>query len=388
MILGICQGLTQGFAILMAQQFGAKAMEKLRGTIGTSAVLAVVSALVLTALAQLLLVPALHILKTPADIFSNTRLYLRIMYAGIPVVMLYNFLASVLRSVGDGRTPLLAMVVASLVNIVLDLLFVLVLHWGIAGAAVATVIAQACSAAFCFFRLRKIADLQLNKSHFKVNAAAALRLLGLGTPMALQNIIISVGGMIAQSVVNHTGVIFIAGYTATNKLYGILEIAATSFGYALVTYMGQNLGAGKHRRIRHGFWSAAAVSVVTSAAIATIMLLFGRPILSGFISGTPEDVKSTLDVAYQYLALMSVWLPVLYILHVCRSSLQGLGNTVLPLASGIAEFVMRVVVVLTLPGIIGSQGVFYAEVLAWLGADIILVPGYFAVIRGLEKSRQ
>ena len=181
--------------------------------------------------------------------------------------------------------------------------------------------------------------------------------------------------------------VFIAGYTAANKMYGLLEMAAISFGYAMVTYVGQNLGAGKPDRIRQGVKTASIVSVAVSALICTAMLLLGRLILSGFISGTPEVAEQALGIAYAYLTIMSLCLPVLYILHVVRSAIQGLGNTVIPMVSGVAEFIMRTGGVLLLPGFIGHSGVFWAEVLAWLGADLILVPGYILLMRRLRNGK-
>jgi Na+-driven multidrug efflux pump len=204
--------------------------------------------------------------------------------------------------------------------------------------------------------------------------------------MAFQNAIIAVGGMIVTSVVNGFGVVFIGGYTATNKLYGILEVAATSYGYAMVTYTGQNLGAGKISRIRQGMKAAMVLSMITSVVIAGIMILFGKGILSLFLSGTPEETAAAMEVAYQYLLIMSLCLPILYVLHVVRSAIQGMGDTVKPMISGIAEFIMRTAGSLTLPGILGGSGVFLAEVSAWLGADLILVPSYFITLKKLEKE--
>ena len=191
--------------------------------------------------------------------------------------------------------------------------------------------------------------------------------------------------MIVQFVVNGFGVIFIAGFTATNKLYGVLEVAATSYGYSMVTYTGQNLGAGKAERIRKGTRAAILISLVTSSLIAAVMLLGGKAILSCFISGTPEEFEQTLQIAYYYLSIMSIFLPVLYILHITRSTIQGMGNTVLPMVSGIAEFIMRAMTAILLPMLIGSTGIFYAEIMAWLGADLILICSYFSVVRKMEK---
>ena len=385
MMLGIIQGLTQGFAILMAQEFGAQKTENLRHVVGSAAVLSAVSAVFLTAAGQIAARPVLALLQTPPEILDNALLYLRIMFSGVPIVMAYNLLASVLRSLGDGRTPLHAMIVASAVNIGLDILFVLGFQWGIAGAAAATLIAQMISSLFCLWHIGKIEMLKLGRKHFCLKPAMAGKLLSLGSPMAFQNGIIAVGGMIVQSVVNRFGVIFIAGFTATNKLYGVLEVAATSYGYSMITYTGQNLGAGRTDRIRAGMRAAVVVAVVTSLVIMGVMLAGGRLILGCFISGTPQEVEETLQIAYFYLAVMSVFLPVLYLLHVVRSAIQGMGNTVLPMVSGIAEFAMRTGTALLLPAVIGESGIFYAEIMAWIGADVILISSYFVTIRKTER---
>ena len=386
MMLGVIQGLTQGFGIMMAQNFGSRQMGHLRRTIGASAVLSAISALVLVALGQVAVVPILGLLQTPDAIKGNTVLYLRIMFGGVPIVMAYNLFAGMIRSLGDSKTPLYAMIVASCINISLDLLFVLVFHLGIAGAAVATLIAQVFAAGYCLWHLRKIPILNMQREDFRLDWSQAGQLLQLGFPMAFQNAIISVGGMIVQSVVNGFGMIFIAGFTATNKLYGILEIAATSYGYAMISYVGQNLGARKIERIRAGQRAAIGLAMATSCIIAAVMIGFGRWIVGCFISGTPQEVEAATQVAYRYLVIMSGCLPVLYVLHVTRSCVQGMGNTVLPMLSGVSEFVMRTGAALLLPMAMGQAGIFYAEVLAWAGADLILVPSYFVVSKRCRKN--
>ena len=385
LMLGIIQGITQGFGILMAQEFGAGKYNDLKKTIGCSIALSLISSIVLLCVGQAVARPVLKILQTPPAIIDNSLLYLRIMYLGIPVVMSYNLFATILRSLGDGRTPLYAMIVAAITNIVLDLLFVLVLGFGISGAATATLIAQLISSLFCLYHIRKIEILKLTSSDYSLNGHLSAKLLMLGFPMAFQNAIISVGGMIVQFVVNSFGVIFIAGFTATNKLYGVLEVAATSYGYAMVTYSGQNLGAGRIDRIRKGMRASLWIALLTSALIAVVMLFGGKMILSCFISGTPEEFEQTLQIAYYYLAVMSICLPILYVLHVTRSTIQGIGNTVLPMVSGIAEFIMRALTAILLPMLIGETGIFYAEIMAWAGADVILVSSYFVVVKSTEK---
>lgn len=386
LMLGVIQGITQGFGILMAQEFGAGKYDDLRKTIGSSAVLALLVSVLFLGIGQAIAHPILRLLQTPPEIMDNALLYLRIMYLGIPIVMSYNLFATILRSLGDGRTPLYAMIVAAVVNIALDLFFVMGLGFGIGGAAAATLIAQLISSLFCLYHIWKIEILTFVSEDFRLRGHRPAKLLMLGSPMAFQNAIIAIGGMIVQFAVNRFGVIFIAGFTATNKLYGVLEVAATSYGYSMVTYTGQNLGAGKVDRIRKGMRSAIFISLATSAIIAVIMLLGGKTILGCFISGTPEEFEQTLQIAYYYLAIMSIFLPVLYILHVTRSCIQGMGNTVLPMVSGIAEFIMRAATAILLPLLIGETGIFYAEIMAWTGADMILISSYFVVIRKVGKS--
>lgn len=386
MMLGIIQGITQGFAIKMAQEFGAGHEDDLRRTIADSCVLAGMLSVILLALGQIFVQPLMVLLRTPSDIMGGALLYLRVIFMGIPVVMLYNMLACILRSMGDARTPLIAMGVASAVNIVLDLMFVLWFGLGIAGAAAATLIAQVVSSLYCLYRMRKMGGrvFAFTRKDFVLrgNAARQGKLLLLGLPMAFQNAVIAVGGMTVQSVVNEFGVIFIAGFTATNKLYGLLEVAATSYGYTMVTYVGQNAGAGEYRRIKSGMRAALFVALGTSAVIGVAMLLFGKSILSLFISReNMEEYVQTLKVAYRYLAVMSVFLPILYILHVVRSAVQGMGNTFLPMLSGIAEFMMRTLSALFLPLLVGENGIFFAEIMAWAGADLVLAASYFYVVR-------
>ena len=384
MILGTIQGFTQGFSIKMSHEFGAGDYKRLRKTVANSLLLALVTSIVLLLFSQFFARPILELLQTPDLIIEDSLSYLRIMFAGIPVVMAYNILASILRALGDGKTPLYAMVVAAVINVILDLIFVLGFHWGIMGAAGATVIAQLCSGLFCLFAILRVEVLAFSKEDFRMDSSLCMYLMKLGLPMAFQNAIIAVGGMIVQFVVNGFGVLFIAGFTATNKLYGILEVAATSYGYAMVTYVGQNLGAKKIDRISKGMRSALIVAMVTSAVIAAAMLLFGKAILGCFISGAPEDVTATLGIASHYLAIMSVFLPLLYVLHVTRSALQGMGDTILPMASGIAEFIMRTGSAILLPLLLGEEGIFYAEILAWAGADVILVTSYYFRMKKLR----
>lgn len=386
MFLAIAQGFTQGFSVRMSQKFGEGDTDGLKQTIGRSALLSVYIAIVSLAVAQLGLPLFLHLLKVPEDLLGYAGTYSRIILAGIPAMMYYNYCASVLRAVGDSKTPLLSMIVASLANIILDCVAVFALNMGIAGAAIATVLSQYLAGAICMVKILRSPQLRFNKRHIAKDSVLTKALMGLGAPLAAQFVVIAVGGMAVQSVVNRFAKSFIAGFTATNKLYGILEIAAVSYGFAITTYAGQNFGAGLWKRIRKGVNWGVILSILTSVLIGGAMILFGRTITMWFIdTKIPEEAMAAGNVAYRYLCVMSAGLPILYLLHAYRAALQGVGNAQVPLWSGVAEFLFRVggsiVVGLTL----WADGIFITEISAWVGAAVLLAAAYYRMAAKLGK---
>ncbi len=387
MLLGAVQGLTQGFANPVAQAFGAGDKERVRKNMANSIVLTAVISILLLILGESVMIPLLKLLNTPAEIFDMSLLYLRIYYAGTPVIMAYNYAACHLRALGNSKDPLVAMIIASLTNIVLDILFVGPMGMGIAGAVIATVISQVVAAVYSFICLFKIDFVYFKREYFVPDAQLSGNLLYMGLPMALQNVILSVGGLIVQFIVNQYGIIFIAGMTATNRLYGLLETAGISYGYAISTYVGQNRGAGEITRVRKGVKTGFVIGILTSIVIAAVMLLFGKNILILFISGTAEEIAATMTVAYRYLVIMSVLLPTLYCLHVLKFTLIGLGNSLYPMLSGVAEFVMRVASALIIPVYFGEMNLFFAEPIAWIGADIVMAVGYVVCMRKIGGER-
>ena len=386
MVLGVSSGITQGFAILMAQDYGARKWKQLKKTVAHSYVLTTITAVLLFLTSQIFAHWILSFLNTPDNIIGMSLLYLRIVFCGIPVVAAYNVFAGVLRSLGNSRTPLVAMVIAAGINIILDLVFVAGFHMGVAGAALATVIAQCFSALYCFIIVRKIEIVHITRDDFRAVPGLNRKLLSLGTPILFQDVIISVGGLAVQFVVNGYGFLFVAGFTATNKLYGILEMAAISYGYAIVTYVGQNLGAGQISRIKKGVHVSGFLAFLTSAFISVMIFIFGKHILRMFISGDPAQTEQVLGIAWHYLSIMASVLCILYFLHVYRSALQGLGDTMIPMLSGVVEFFIRVGVALLLPKIMGQNGIFYAEITAWTGAAVLLAVSYYIRIRKFRKS--
>jgi putative MATE family efflux protein len=386
MVLSIAQGLTQGFGVKMAQKFGQQDAFGLKQTVALSARLSAILALGLAVLSQLAVPMFMWLLRVPQELRFTATSYIRTIFLGIPAMMFYNFCASVLRAVGDSQTPLRAMILASITNIVLDCIAVFALGWGVVGAAAATVIAQIGAGGFCAVKLWKKEALRFDRSHFAAGRGSNWKLLALGVPLAAQNVIICVGGMSLQSIVNGFGTTFIAGYTATNKLYGLLEIAAVSYGFAVTTYTGQNYGAKEYGRIRSGTSWAILLSVVTSAVIAAMMLIFGRDITMLFISADSAELELAAgETAYRYLCIMSSCLPVLYLLHAYRSALQGMGNVLIPMLSGGMELIMRVGFAFIAGGLAWQEGVFLAEVFAWTGAAVLLAVSYYISAAKLKK---
>lgn len=265
------------------------------------------------------------------------------------------------------------MVIAAVVNIGLDLLFVPVLQFGIKGAAIATVIAQGCGGLICLLAMLQLPFFHPVCEDFRREEGLYTHLLKLCIPMMVQNIMVAGGGMIVQSKVNLNSISFIAGYTATNKLYAALELAAVAYGYAMVTYIGQNIGARQYKRVRRGFRDAIAIAVATSVFIGVVILLLRYPITGMFLSGGGENVMQAGMYARRYLVILCVTLPILYILHVARSTLQGFGDTVTPMVSGVGELAGRVLTVYLLSPVIGTDAFFIAETIAWIASDSVLI---------------
>lgn len=387
MLFGIAQGFTQGFAIRISQKYGEGDVEGLRKVLGQSARLCILLAVIAIIISQGGLHLFFKMLRVPAELYPMAELYTRILMAGMPVSVFYNYTASVLRAVGDSRTPLKAMTAAAVTNIILDCVAVFLLDWGIAGAAGATVIAQCLAALVCRRKIKRTELLRFNRSHMAADAVISRGLIGLGAPITLKIAIIALGGMIIQSVVNSFDMAFIAGFTASNKLFGLLEIAAMSYGFAITTYVGQNYGAGKYDRISLGIRHGLVLSVLTSILIGVLMLLFGRDITMLFISSdSPALIEKAGEVAYLYLAAMSLSLPALYVLYVYQSALQGVGNTVATMVSGGLEFVIRLVgsAIVTISGV--AYGIFVAEVSAWFGAACFLTLCFYRYFNRLKRQ--
>jgi len=386
MLLGLAIGFAQGFSVRVSQKFGEGDREGLLRAVGQSVLLSAAAAVLCTLLAQLGIPLFLKILRVPAELISMARQYIRILFAGFPAVMFFNMGAALLRAVGDSKTPLLAMAAASLTNIALDAVAVFVLDWGIAGAAAATVVAQCLSGTICALRIAKNPHLRFTRSHLTFDRELSGALLRLGLPIGVKNVILSLGGVGLQSIVNGFGTGFIAGYTATNKLYGLLEIAALSYCYAVTTYVGQNYGAHRFDRIHAGIRAALRLFLATAAVLAILMVVFGRPITGLFLSSEdPLLLQEASDVAYAYFCVMAAALPILYLLYLYQAGLQGLSCTSIGLVVGIVELFLRIGFGLLAAWLQWPFGLFVAEVSAWCGGGVIFLISYYRSARRLLR---
>lgn len=387
LVFGFITGLTHGYSILIAQRFGAGDSAGVRRAVANSAYLAVVSSAVITALSLLFSRALMTLMQTPADIFEDALLYIRVIFIGIFATVFYNVLASILRALGDGVSPLVVVLISSAVNVGLDVLFVLVFRWGVAGAAWATVLAQLLSGFMCLFVLCRMGCMRFQKGDARPDGEMLVALLRLGVPVGVMNSVTAVGGMILQGVVNGFGSATVAAYTTGAKILTLAEQPGNIIGMALGTYVGQNLGAGRLDRIRSGVRRAIAMSLLINIVLGAALVLFGREIVALFVSGTEQAV---IEASYPFLFTVGVMLWILGLLFVYRFSLQSMGDTVIPMFSGALELLLRISVVLVLARVfaLGFWSICIAEVSAWAGAAVLLCAAYYLRLARVSKTSE
>lgn len=371
MFVSIVQALVQGFAIQAGQEFGAHRQHHLHQTLARSIVLTCAAAVLLTLFATGTLRNLLFLLQTPEDVYDLAHAYLLTIFLGLGATTFLNFTSAMLRALGNAKVPLWSMIISTILNIFLDL--VMVRSMGITGAALATVISQAAGGFINLYAMMHIPLLHMEKADWKRNEALDGKLLKLSLPMMMQNLLISGGGMIVQSRVNGFDLAHIASYSAMNKMFGLLELAAMAYGYALITYISQNFGAHKPDRIRSGLKSSAIIALITSAFVSLLIVGFGRSIAASFLTGDPKTVEEAANLTVQLLRVLAFTLPLLYLLHVMRSALQGLGNTMMPMVSGLAEIAGRLVLAAWGIRMLGWNAIVLTEPVAWIASDLVLV---------------
>lgn len=308
------------------------------------------------------------------------------MYAGTGATIYYNMIASILRALGDSKTPLYFLGISSLLNILLDLALIIIFHMGVAGAAVATVLSQLVSAILCtFYTARKYKILSLSKHHFKINKVLVTAHLKLGIPMALQSSITAVGVMILQAALNVFGSDVIAAYTAANKVEAVIMQIFNSLGMTMATYCGQNMGANQIGRIKQGVKSSTVICLIGSGIGICINVFLGGFLTSLFMNEVNIEI---LGYAQRYLNIVAAFYPPLALLFLYRNVLQGIGDSLFPMFGGVTEFVARLIVIFTLPSVLGYVGVCLASPIAWLAAAALLLIRYLLWIKKLPEEIQ
>ncbi len=382
LILGFVYGLTSGFAVITAQKFGAKDMEGLRQSFAENIKLNALSTIVFTALSLLLAKPVLLLTNTPLEILNDAYAYIAIIFIGIFSMVLYNMAACILRAMGDSRTPLYFLIISSILNIVLDIVFILVYKMGVSGAAWATVISQGFSGILSVIHIiRKFPVLRLRKKDFRKDWWFSYQHLKIGLPMAFQFSITAIGVIILQGALNLFGADKIAAYTAAQKVEQLVAVGAGTFGVTMANYAGQNLGAHRIDRIKEGTTKGSILTTAFSLIAMAIALLFPDQLTSLFIDASSVSGQAVIEASRIYLRGTAPFYPALFMIFIYRNVLQSIGRGFMPLMAGFAELAARTLAAYTFPLVFGFLGIALAGPFAWFAAVIPLCIAYFVIIR-------
>lgn len=383
LIIGFCLGLCSGFAIPVAQQFGAKNYDEIKRLVGNIIWLTGGASALFTAVTVALCWPMMEWMNTPSDIIVEAYYYMVVIFAGIPAIFLYNILAALLRALGDSRTPVIFLVIASFLNIGFDLLLVLVIPMGVAGAAIATVLAQLLSGIACFiYVVKKFPILHVRREDLRPNTEYMRRLCAVGVPMGLQTSITAIGNILLQTAVNGLGSLYVAAITAGSRLYCLFVCAFDALGIAMSTYGGQNIGARKIDRLSPGLRAAMIIGSVYSILSLAIMYFFGMPLLTLFVEGSEVEI---LENAFLYLIINGLFSIPLAGVNIFRLLIQGMGYSKIAMFAGVCEMFARSLTALLLVPPFGFVAACFAGPIAWIMADMFLVPVYFMILRNIRK---
>ncbi|MDE6624879.1 MAG: MATE family efflux transporter [Lachnospiraceae bacterium] len=386
LVLGFCIGICCGFGIPIAKSFGAGQQEEMRDLIFHAMVLTGVFAIILTAVCALLCPQILHLLSTPENIFKGAYQYLLVIFLGIPFTLLYNLLSSILRAVGDSKTPFMFLAFSTVLNIILDLFCIIVLRWGCAGAAIATITAQAVSGILCFIYIRKrIPALSLSKQNYRIKEAGIKVMLLMGVPMGLQYSITAVGSMVMQSANNGLGSVYVSGFTAGMRIKQFLMCPFDAIATAVSVFCGQNLGAGKVDRIKKGIREGICAGVLYGLFAGIIMIFAGRTLSMLFVNKSAVEV---LDASAKYLRCMGFFFWSLGILNVCRMTTQGLGYSGRAVFSGMTEMIARILVSVFFVPLYGFTAICFADQSAWLSGCFYIIPVCFCSVRRISLKQK
>lgn len=386
LIIGFCLGLCNGFALPVAQRFGAKDYDGLRKYVGNSAVLSVIIGGTITVFTVVFCRNILQIMDTPADIIDLSYNYIVVIFAGIPATLLYNILSSHLRSLGDSVTPVAFLILSACLNIGLDLLFIVTFHWGVFGASFATVLSQLVSGVLCLvFIIIRFDILHLKRDDWRLDPAYVRNLLVMGLPMGFQYSITAIGSVILQAAVNSLGSIAVASMTAASKISMFVVCPFDALGSTMATYGGQNVGAGKLERLGKGLRSAVILGAIYSAVIFVVVYFFGENMIQIFLSPTEENAATVLAWAKEFLVINAAFYFPLALVNIVRFLIQGMGFSGFAVFAGVFEMVARTIVGLFLVPVFGFIAACFASPLAWIFADAFLIPAFFFCRKRLRK---
>ena len=386
MVVGFAQGLGCGFAVLVSQCYGANDYDRMRKCYAMSIVASIVVGIIISALFFIFSMPLLELVRTPENIITMANDYISIIYIGLLASIFYNLFSSILRAVGDSRSPLLFLVISSVLNVVLDLFFVLVIPLACAGVAIATILSQAISAAVSYvYIVRKFPIFKFRKNDFKLDFHIIRMLLKIGIPGAVQFSVCALGVIIVQIAINDFGSNIIAAYSIGTKIETIMSQMFTALGMAISTYAGQNLGAGEYERIKKGFAVCFALIVLWSLISYILSFFITEPLAYLFLDSQTSG-QDVIDNAIVYVRTVIVFFIPLGMIFLFRTGCQGLGSGSIPMISSITELAARTIAAFTLPSVFGYLGICYASPVAWLCAAVILPICYAVQMHGIRTK--
>lgn len=381
LIIGFSMGMTNGFAVIIAQNYGGGNADGIRSSIAHSLKMSALLSVILTAAGCLLLKPILVMMQTDDMILADSLRYGYIILGGLSVTVAYNLCSSILRSFGDSKTPFIAIMISSAVNIVLDCVLIFFLHTGVEGAAAATIIAQGLSAYICYLKIRKSLVTRISRADFEGDMEMDMLLLKNGIPMACMHSVTSVGCMVVQGYVNGCGVAYTSAYSVCSKYLNLFMLPSLTAGFALSSFVSQNYGAKESERIRQGVHVGLWIALISYLLLGSVMAFLARPLASFMLN---ED--ETISLAVEYLRICGAALLLVNLIFVYRNSVQGMGKPFVPMLSGIIEMALRIPAIIILLSRIGFRGTAYAEAAAWIGALALNLGAYLVLCNRIRRK--
>lgn len=385
LLLGLALGISNGVSVVTAQYFGAKQENHARKSVASGMLLCGLASVIIGLAGAFLARPVYELMRTPEDIIDSAVLYTVIMFVGAPATMLYNYVASILRAFGNSKTPVIGLLIASVINIALDLLFVVVFHWDVAGVGIATVISQLVSGLLCgWYALRKLPILRFQKGDFDWDGKMVAAQLKVGIPLAFQQSVLALGIVFMQAVLNTLGSLTIAAYTVVSRIDVFLYSCMSAFGTAATTYGAQNYGAGKISRIKKGVRGSCIITVSICILFTLAVNLLAPQLMQAFLG--QEEIE-VIGMGTQYLRIAPLFYPLLGMIFIMHSTEQGIGKAVIAMLASFVELVARPAAAYFLTAWFGFTGFCFANPAAWSSAFIMVVVSYLLIMKKMGKRK-